>query len=233
MEEEPPAGGSQGAGPVSQEAGSPRAAAGAPRPGAGRGGGGPGAAGAFDLLERARRLHAEYLQRLLQGCFLAPELRAVLADAEHLLGLARELRGALAELLEQLPAAEAPAARPREGAASAAWGAGAREQLPAREREPGPAPPGGPETPRLSRAVSAESSEGGPPLLWPGQNLEECVAAAAGKVARLREDFRSGARFLLQALAFSVARGGGAQQVGSLCLRLNFSRFYCEDVRGG
>ena len=46
-------------------------------------------------------------------CFLAPELRAVLADLDHLVGLAVELRGALAGPARQLQACEEAASADR------------------------------------------------------------------------------------------------------------------------
>jgi len=56
----------------------------------------------FDVLEQARQLHAENLHLLTRDCLLAPGLRSVLSDAEHLLGLAAELHDTLEELVQQL-----------------------------------------------------------------------------------------------------------------------------------
>lgn len=56
----------------------------------------------FDVLEQARQLHAEYLQRLTQDCLLAPSLRSVLDQAEQLIGLAAELHSALEGLVQHL-----------------------------------------------------------------------------------------------------------------------------------
>merc|ERR1712151_605943 len=55
----------------------------------------------FDILEQTRNLHIEYLRRLAQDCLLVP-LRSVLADTEHLIGLAAELHATLESLVQRL-----------------------------------------------------------------------------------------------------------------------------------
>eukprot|EP00929_Paragymnodinium_shiwhaense_P067174 TRINITY_DN33811_c0_g1_i2.p1 TRINITY_DN33811_c0_g1~~TRINITY_DN33811_c0_g1_i2.p1 ORF type:complete len:1108 (+),score=205.68 TRINITY_DN33811_c0_g1_i2:57-3380(+) len=60
------------------------------------------ALGVADVMEQARAIHAEFLERILQECFLATDLASILSDLQHLIGLVTDLSRVLATLEAQL-----------------------------------------------------------------------------------------------------------------------------------
>jgi len=158
---------------------------------------------AFDAVERASRLHAGYLQRLQQECFLAPELGSVLADLEHIVGLAPQLHNVLEGLLRDL-----------------------------QHDEPAPLTPVARESSDMLSVATQPAEMDEDALDLDSHEAAHALATATVQVARIKKEFQNGVSFLHQALMYSVARGT-RHRVADLCLQMNFNNYYHKDVEDG
>lgn len=163
-----------------------------------------------DVVECAVQLHDEFLLHVCQGCFLAPELSSVLADLEHLIDLALEMCEALDGLADHVHwPGKGCEDQTQETALVVDAGAGGAGNVATANGE-GPA---------SEAAVSK-----GPRVSWDA-GFDDALLAASAKIERIQREFQLGARYLVQVLTFSVARGEN-QQVARLCVHMNFNSFY-------
>ena len=170
-----------------------------------------------DLIARVSRAHRDYLRRLSHSCLLTPELSTIMHDLRQLVLRADEFSRALLVFSSPLDSIWAPAT---EG------GVGGEETTRRKgdeEAEVSPRSGGGVE------ALGAAGLETELLSLYLRPGLSEAMAPTLRRVLEVQKEFQRGARFFLNVLKFSVAKGTNPK-FGDVFTRLNFNRFYIRGI---